>query len=88
MKDAVSLNSEAASKRLDHVDSLEPGSGLLRADLFLQGDFDGGLAGGTLGYEHRVRDDLSLFGEGWLGTGWGDRSGLEYGAQAGLRWRF
>jgi len=88
MRDAVLLESEAASKRLDHVDSLPVGSGLLSANLFLRGDMDGGLGGGSLDYEHRATDRLSLFGQGWAGYGWGDLSGLGYGASAGLRLRF
>lgn len=88
MRDAVSAEALFASERLDRVDRLAPGSGHLDLNLFGRGDLDGGMAGGALDYEHRVRERLSLFGEAWAGYGWGEQAGLGYGASAGLRWRW
>ena len=88
MREAVSVEALIASKRLDHVDTLPVGSGQLDLSLFGRGEFTGGLAGGSLTYEHRATEDLSLFGEGWAGYGWGDQSGFGYGVNAGLRLRF
>jgi hypothetical protein len=88
MRDAVATEELLASKHLDHVDELSVGTGHLDVNLFGRGDLYGGLAGGSVSYDHRIRDDVSLFGEGWAGYGWGDRTGLEFGASAGMRWRF
>lgn len=88
MREAVSAESLISSRHLDRVSELAVGSGHLDLDIFARGDLAGGLAGGSLSYDHHVREDLSLFGEGWLGYGFGDRQGFEYGVSAGLRWRF
>ncbi len=88
MREAVDLFGDRASDRLDEVGELPVGSGALDLTIFAEGDLDGGMAGGKLGYEHRVKEDLSIFGEGWAGWGYGDRGGFEYGALGGLRWRF
>lgn len=88
MKETVDLFGDRVSDRLDGVDLLSVGSGALDLSVFTEGDLAGGLAGGKVSYEHRTTKDLSLFGEGWAGYGYGDRSGLEYGALGGLRWRF
>lgn len=80
MRSAVGAESLIATEHLDRVDELPVGSGHLDLSVFGRD----GIFGGTLGYDHRVRDDLSLFAEGWAGYD-GD---LHYGASAGLRWRF
>lgn len=88
MREAVDLFGDRASDRLDEVDLQSVGSGTLDLSIFAEGDLDGGMAGGKVGYEHRATEDLSLFGEGWAGYGYGDRGGFEYGALGGVRWRF
>jgi hypothetical protein len=42
-------------------------------------------AGIGLGYEQKVRDGLSVFADA---DAWYDRSGLDYSAVGGLRWRW
>lgn len=52
-------------------------------------------SGVNIGYEHRVRKNLSVFGDAWLGSnawlssgGTPTRYDLDYGALGGLRWTF
>jgi hypothetical protein len=88
MRGAVSGAAEKASRHLDRVDALPVGSGRLGLDWFLAGDSSGGRTGGSITYDHRLAERLSVFGEGWAGYGWQDRSGFAYGALAGVRWGF
>ncbi len=42
-------------------------------------------------YDHRVSKNVSVFGQGWLGTNWDLDTGArqaDYGVLGGLRWRF
>lgn len=67
---------------------MEVGAGKIEANLFLDGDLSGGMAGAAVDYNHRLSESLSTFVRGYTGYGYGDQSGFGYGAMAGLRWRF
>lgn len=55
---------------------------------FVRGLDGTGVAGGVLDYQHRLNPSTALFGQGELGYGWGEATGLHYQATAGLRMRF
>lgn len=76
-----------ARKKLDRIESLKVGAGMLEAYAFGRGDFDSGVAGGAIDYGHRVSKSISLFGHAELGYHYGNSNGLGYEALAGLRWR-
>lgn len=73
---------------LDTVDKLSPGRGHLDLGAYVRGIGDTGVAGAMLDYQHRVTPSTSAFGQASLGYGWGEATGLNYQATAGLRMRF
>lgn len=78
------------SAGLDRVDKLPVGSGQLDLTAYLHGNLLGGTAGVSAEYEHRATKNVSVFGQGYVGTSW-DRDlnrTADFGAVGGLRWRF
>lgn len=78
------------SARLDRVDELPVGTGQLDLSVYLRGNLLEHRAGVQAEYAHRVKKNLSVFGQAWAGTSWTRDTGydLDYGALGGLRWRF
>ena len=76
---------DAASKTLDSIDKLNPGTGSLDAYLFGRGDLTEGELGAGVEYRHRVNTNWSMFGNGSLGYQYGTNSGLGYSVRAGIR---
>lgn len=66
------------------------GSGQLDLTAYLRGNLLGGTAGVQAEYDHRIKKNVSVFGQAWAGTNWSRDTGydLDYGALGGLRWRF
>lgn len=71
------------SPGLDAAGKLEPGHGSL--DLFGYLDREG--AGGALEYKHHILEGMSAFARGFVEKRF-DGTPIDYGALAGLRWRF
>jgi sugar phosphate isomerase/epimerase len=90
---ALATTSRAAASdtrtTLDDVEKrLAPGRGKLDLGAFVRGTREGGAAGASLDYEHRLNPSAALFGEGTAGYGWGAERGLHDQATTGLRMRF
>lgn len=83
MRERLQASSLAASKRLDEVEALRPGEGLLELSVLL----DNSLAGGTAAYHHRLNHRVSAFAEAWAGYDFDNRQAA-YGGVGGLRVRF
>lgn len=81
---------KVVSAGLDRVDALPVGRGQLDLTAYLHGNLTGNTAGVAAEYDHRVSKNVSVFGQGYLGTNWARDTGfgLDYGALGGLRWRF
>lgn len=79
-----------AQARLDRVDALPVGTGHLDLTAYLRGNTTTLRGGLQADYERRVKKNLSVFGQGWLGTDWARDTGydLDYGVLGGLRWSF
>jgi hypothetical protein len=72
------------------VDELPVGSGQLDLTAYLRGNLLQARGGIQADYDHRVAKNVSVFGQGWLGTTWAQDTGTtaDYGVLGGLRWRF
>lgn len=79
---------DRADSRLDEVEKLEPGHGVLQAYGFGRGTLDFGQVGAGVDYSHRISEGLSAFANGEIGYGWGNQSPLGWQALVGMRWRF
>jgi hypothetical protein len=81
---------DESRKALDRVESdLPVGRGKLDLTAYLHGSGGVGSFGGAVDYEHRVATRVAAFGTAWLGGAY-DPAGIhtDYGALAGLRFRF
>ena len=74
--------------RLDDVDKLAPGAGVLDAYAFGRGDLVNGQIGASIEYKHRLRKNLSAFAGGDMFYQYGQNSGLGWAAMLGIRGTF
>lgn len=82
----LTLDPRTFARRLDAAESLAPGSGMLELKAYARPTS----AGAAVDYTHRLSDQLAAFATAYGGVT-RDRHGTldpEWGALAGLRWRW
>lgn len=82
----LDLSPDSANKRLGEAEALVTGHGQLQLDAYLRPDS----AGAEVNAEARLTDSLSAFATAYGGVSLDDSGSVrpDFGALAGLRWRW
>lgn len=82
---ALKLAEKPLGRQLDRVEALELGGGFFDARAIVRGNAAGGLVGAGAELGWRAKPWLSLIAGAEVGYGFGNMSGLQYGAHVAAR---